>query len=152
MPVLVGDLRVRIEGVYNRVDARATEFAQRFDTCAFHDLGALLGSDAGTVLITTPPSSHYALIKACLLAGMNVVCEKPLALTRTDAIDVIALADDLHLTVQCCMSNRYRPDVALMKALVARGAIGVPQSLCLLMTCTSRCNAVCPTDTGLTWP
>ena len=99
------DSRVGITGAYDSVDARATEFAQRFDTCAYHDLGALLSSDADTVLITTPPSSHYALIKACPLAGMSVVCENPFALSRTDAIDAIALADDTWFR-RCTRSTR----------------------------------------------
>jgi predicted dehydrogenase len=129
LPALAQDPRVHIAGVYDSVDARAVELAERFSVPRFNDLDALLKSDADAVLITTPPTSHYKLIKGCLLAGKNVVCEKPFALAHADAIDVVKLADDLHLTIQCCMSNRHRPDLALMKDLVGRGAIGRPQSL-----------------------
>ena len=129
LPALALDPRVHIAGVYASVDVRTAELAERFSVPRFNDLDALLKSDANAVLITTPPTSHYNVIKSCLLAGKNVVCEKPLALAHADAIDVVKLADDLNLTIQCCMSNRHRPDVALMKDLVGRGAIDRPQSL-----------------------
>ena len=77
LPALARDPRVHIAGVYDSVDAKAEELAGRFNVPMFRDLDALLRSDADTVLITTPPRPHYALIKASLLAGKNVICESP---------------------------------------------------------------------------
>jgi len=90
---------------------------------------ALANNDCDFVDICLPTKLHKTNAIQVIEAGKALFCEKPLALAHADAIDVVKLADDLNLTIQCRMSNRHRPDVALMKDLVGRGAIDRPQSL-----------------------
>lgn len=43
---------------------------------------------ARVVAITTPNHSHYAIACACIDAGLDVVCEKPMAVTLAEAEDL----------------------------------------------------------------
>lgn len=44
------------------------------------------------VVIATPTSTHYPLVRQCLLAGKDVLCEKPLCLKVDEARELAALA------------------------------------------------------------
>ena len=45
------------------------------------------------VHICTPNYLHYQMSKDALLAGKHVVCEKPLAMNRQEAEELVELAD-----------------------------------------------------------
>ena len=46
------------------------------------------------VSIATPNSTHYEICKAALLAGLHVICEKPLFFTSEEVKEVKALAEE----------------------------------------------------------
>ncbi|MFY7695965.1 MAG: Gfo/Idh/MocA family protein, partial [Cyanobium sp.] len=54
------------------------------------------------VYIATPPFLHYAQVRAALEAGKHVICEKPLALTVTQADDLLQLA---RANDRLCIAN-----------------------------------------------
>src|ERR1700729_2930366 len=45
-------------------------------------------------VIATPNNSHFDLAKACLLAGRDVVVDKPFTLTMAQAEELVRLAKD----------------------------------------------------------
>jgi predicted dehydrogenase len=57
------------------------------------------------VVIVTPTDSHYAIAKAFLQAGINVICDKPLCLTLAEGRELKALADQGGLIV--CLTHNY---------------------------------------------
>ena len=76
------------------------------------------------VTVATPNSTHHAIAKAFLEAGINVLCEKPMTVTEAEA-------EDLVLTARAkgciCAVNYGYTGYALvrhMRAMVARGDIG----------------------------
>lgn len=73
-------------------------------TPAFTDSDQLWGrSDVEAVLVATPPQSHFALVKAALDSGKHVLCEKPLAMSQRQCLELNSLANSqgLTLTVDC---------------------------------------------------
>src|SRR5689334_6055004 len=63
-------------------DRRAAAAAAWPDARIYPDHGSLFASEAGKldfVDIATPPSDHAAVAHAAFDAGLNVLCEKPLA-------------------------------------------------------------------------
>jgi predicted dehydrogenase len=56
-------------------------------------------------VIVTPTDSHYAIAKAFLEAGINVICDKPLCLTVAEGRELKALADQGRLIV--CLTHNY---------------------------------------------
>ena len=76
------------------------------------------------VTVATPNSTHYAITKAFLEAGINVLCEKPMTVTVEEAEDIAATA---QRTGAICAVNYGYTGYALvrhMRAMVARGDLG----------------------------
>ncbi|MEY4872348.1 MAG: hypothetical protein RLZZ563_1678 [Pseudomonadota bacterium] len=76
------------------------------------------------VTVATPNSTHYAISKAFLEAGFNVLCEKPMTVTVDEAEDLVRTA---RAAGRICAVNYGYTGYALvrhMKAMVARGDIG----------------------------
>jgi predicted dehydrogenase len=86
--------------------------------------GDLGGAGADLAVICTPPRSHAALIAEALDAGMHVVCEKPLVTSGTGAETIERLSRTAGRRVFACYTNRFRPDVELLRALIRDGELG----------------------------
>ena len=58
--------------------------------------------DTDIVIVATPPSSHYELTCSALATGRHVLCEKPLAMDRTQARQMLAMAKKHNRLLGCC--------------------------------------------------
>ena len=81
----------RCEAVCSRQQATGEALAQQFGIPkVYTDYDAMLADpDIELVYIATPNSLHYAQTKAALLAGKNVLCEKPFVPTVAEADELI---------------------------------------------------------------
>lgn len=79
------------------------------DNVRLYGSAAALLEDGGVdaVVLDTPVATHVDLSRAALSAGKHVCCEKPLALTRSDASELFALAESLQLTLFTAFHRRY---------------------------------------------
>ncbi|MBI3300035.1 MAG: Gfo/Idh/MocA family oxidoreductase [Elusimicrobia bacterium] len=95
----------------------------------YPSIEALLSKEKGLDFadIATPPWLHAPLAKTCLEAGLNVLCEKPLAMTETE-LDSLALAAKTSGKTLFCVHNwKKAPLIAKLKELLDEGAIGEPR-------------------------
>ena len=76
------------------------------------------------VTVVTPNDSHYAVSKACLEAGIPVLCEKPLTLTLEESQDLVKLAKSKNIPFIVAYTYTGLPMVMLAKEIVKRGDIG----------------------------
>ena len=76
------------------------------------------------VTVATPNSSHFEITRAFLLAGFDVLCEKPLTTTTEEAEEIVRTARDQGriCAVNYCYSGY--PLVRQARAMVARGDLG----------------------------
>ncbi len=76
------------------------------------------------VSICTPNFLHYEVAKEFLLAGINVVCEKPLcfAVEEAEELEKLAKEKDLIFAVTYAYTGYVMPKV--MKEMIAEGKIG----------------------------
>jgi predicted dehydrogenase len=88
------------------------------------DLLAQPGLDA--VLIAISSSRHLEAIRAAATAGVDILCEKPIALTLADTRAAIGAADAAHVRLQVGFMRRWDPDYARARARLASGALGRP--------------------------
>lgn len=79
---------------------------------------------ASIVDIVTPTYTHADLACAALRAGLDVICEKPLALSSTDAQAVVDLANELGRHLYPAHVVRFFPQYVAAKTAVDSGAIG----------------------------
>jgi predicted dehydrogenase len=76
------------------------------------------------VVITTPNDTHFPIARAALENGIHVVCDKPLATSSRDALELERLAKQSGLMF--CVTYAYAayPMVKHMRAMVANGDLG----------------------------
>ena len=62
-----------------------------------------------------------------MAAGKHVICEKPLALTAKEGIDLVNLTDKTGLVNATCFNTRFYPMVHEARSLVKSDLIGAPR-------------------------
>ena len=92
---------------------------------SFSDATAMLDSGLiDLVVISTPPNSHYSWAKEALTRGLNVVLEKPMALTAEQCDELMELAAQKNLLLVVYQNRRFDADFVTMSRLISEGAIG----------------------------
>ena len=76
--------------------------------------------------VVTDPRSHDELVVSLLEAGLDVICEKPLALTIARGQRMVAAARRTGRTFATAENNRRDPMNRLARACLAGGLIGAP--------------------------
>ena len=96
------------------------------DAARFHDYKKMLAEqkDLDAVLVTVPNFLHAEVTIAALNRGLNVLCEKPMALSIDDANRMIAAAQKAGKILQVGQQMRYTPIYEKMAELVHGGQIG----------------------------
>lgn len=95
------------------------------DARGFSDASLMLESgDLDIVVISTPPNTHFRWAKDALLHDVDVVLEKPMALTAGECDELLALARDRQRLLVVYQNRRYDADFVTIRRLLASGAIG----------------------------
>lgn len=81
-------------------------------------------SKIDAVIIATPASTHYELVKQSLESGKHVLVEKPLALSVAEAQALVRLAQDQKRILMVGHTFLYNPAVRKMKEYIAKGTLG----------------------------
>ena len=76
------------------------------------------------VSIVTPNHVHYVQSAACLEAGLDVICDKPLTTNLADAVKLVQLAASKQRLLGVTFNYTGYPMVRHAKQLVADGLIG----------------------------
>jgi hypothetical protein len=84
---------------------------------AVADWRQLLGR-VDAVSIVTPTPLHHEIARACLLAGIHVLVEKPITTTVEEATDLIEVADRAHRVLQVGHLERFNEAVRATEGLV----------------------------------
>ncbi len=102
------------------------ELTQTFGVPVFGSLDEYLraGLAADVLTVATPNGSHAPLAVQALRAGLHVVIEKPLAIRRLDAEEIVHTALQTGRRVFGVMQNRYSPPAAWLKQVVEAGRLG----------------------------
>jgi predicted dehydrogenase len=91
----------------------------------FRSLEDLLeSSDVRLVVIATPNTSHYELARRCILAGRDVVVDKPFTLTSREARELDQMARDSGRLLSVYQNRRWDGDFLTVQGLIAGGALG----------------------------
>jgi predicted dehydrogenase len=76
------------------------------------------------VSVCTPNNTHYPIAKACIKAGFNVMCEKPMTLTVKEALDLEALVKKTGVVFGLMHNYTAYPMVKLAKDMIKKGDLG----------------------------
>jgi predicted dehydrogenase len=101
------------------------ELADELGATPYDDLGRLLETVQPDVLhICTPNAAHAEQTLLALEHGVHVVCEKPLAVSATEAAEMTEEAARRDLVAACCYHCRGYPLVQRMREKIESGALG----------------------------
>jgi predicted dehydrogenase len=81
------------------------------------------------VIVAVPHHLHYSISKEFLMAGVHVLCEKPLAETGSEVRDMIRLAEENNATISVNNTRRLFPSCMKVKEILSSGEIGAPRSI-----------------------
>jgi predicted dehydrogenase len=81
------------------------------------------------VSIVTPNALHFPFAKALLLAGFNLVCEKPMTLTVSEAEELEKLVAEKKLTFALTHTYTGYPMIRQMRDIIAKGLLGTIQRI-----------------------
>ena len=76
------------------------------------------------IVIATPTTAHYPMVKAALARGLHVFCEKPLTLRAGESDELAAIAAERGLHCQVGYHNRFVAAFGEAKRLLELDAIG----------------------------
>ena len=84
----------------------------------------LSGKPVEGVIICTPPNTHAEIATFFLENGVNVLCEKPLAVNSEQAALMVQKAQEKGRLIMMASKFRYVEDVIKTKAIVESGLLG----------------------------
>ncbi|RPD38730.1 Gfo/Idh/MocA family oxidoreductase [Chitinophaga barathri] len=76
------------------------------------------------IVVNTPNYTHYEYSKAALMAGKNVIVEKPFTVTSAEGEELIQLAASKKLLLSVYQNRRYDSDYKIVKKVVDDGLLG----------------------------
>ncbi len=106
------------------LELRKTIHSQYPGVFVWREFSELLESDVPALAIATPAQTHYQLAREALLAGKDVFVEKPMALSRAEAEELLKLATSKNRILMAGHLLLYQPAIRWLKNHIASGAIG----------------------------
>ena len=91
---------------------------------AFKSLQNLDHSNYDSVLILTPPASHFSLSRELLLKGKNVFVEKPMTLDPKQSKELLRIAEEKKTSLVCGYVYRHNPIFKKVKELIHKDIYG----------------------------
>ncbi|GLQ21299.1 hypothetical protein GCM10007854_22540 [Algimonas porphyrae] len=105
---------------------RASKSAADYGLKPYSDVTSMIANEAlDGILVLTPPQFHLPVIKVAMNAGLPVLCEKPLAASRSDAEAIRNIVLQTGRAFQFGASYRFLPAIREAREIVQSGALGV---------------------------
>lgn len=82
--------------------------------------------DVHAVIIATPNFLHAPIALAAIAHGKHVLCEKPIAMNRAEALSMAAAAERAGVRHMTAFTYRFVPAMRYLRDLVRRGDLGQP--------------------------
>jgi predicted dehydrogenase len=113
---------VRLVGVVDPETSRADEVAREFGCKAFGSVEQMLvtHSEVQAASVAVPTVKHLTVARALMVAGVDVLIEKPVASTIAEAAEIGSLAETHNRVVQVGHLERFNPAVRATLPLITK--------------------------------
>jgi len=136
---------LEVKAVADLVPELARKRAEEFRIPHVYTVDELLADpEIEIVLNLTAPSAHAPLNLRALQAGKHVYTEKPFALSREDADEVLALAEEKGLLVGCAPDTFLGAGIQTCIKLIDDGWIGKPYAASATIIMGNASNGMHP--------
>jgi len=117
--------KLRFTHAVSRDPAHVRDFTVQHGLNAVHALDAVLGDPSiDAIVLATPHSLHLEQIVAAARARKAVFCEKPLTLTKADALYAVEACREAGIVLGVGTDKRFFPAMDALARLVAAGELG----------------------------
>lgn len=131
----VAGVRIRAIADADLTRAESVAKATGADVATINPMAIINDPAIDAILIASPDHTHRDLTLACIAAGKPVLCEKPLAPTARECLDVISAEAALgRRLVQVGYMRRFDPAYVEIKKKLVSGELGSP----ILFHCIHR--------------
>ncbi len=96
---------------------RAREIAAKHNAAAYSDYRELMGR-VDAVSIVVPTNLHHAIARDFLLAGVDVLVEKPITVTLEEADELVAAAKDKNRILQVGHLERFNGAIVALNGIL----------------------------------
>jgi UDP-N-acetyl-2-amino-2-deoxyglucuronate dehydrogenase len=111
--------------VADEILSRAENFQNEFKAEPYTDYHDLLArDDIDVVNVCVPSGLHKQVVFDVVAAGKHVIVEKPIALSTSDANEMIQVAEDAGVKLCVILQNRYNAPMQEIYDAVKSGKIG----------------------------
>lgn len=113
---------IRLVAVYSRSEEKGKALAGDYGASkVYTDMDAFLqDEEVNFIYIATPNLLHYEQTKRALLAGKNVICEKPFCTKVQQAAELVELAREKHLFLVDAVPTAFLPNFEILKAVLPK--------------------------------
>ena len=97
---------------------------------SYEDVAAMVAAESArddgieAVSIVTPNNVHFPVAKACLDAGIHVICDKPITVTAAEADELIALAKAQNRILAVTYNYSGYPMIRQAREMIDAGELG----------------------------
>jgi len=116
------DLIVACDVVESKAFKLARKFGFKEHVTSYEE--AIDRDDVHIVSVATPPKYHAEIAIYALKRGKHVLCEKPMATSLSDALNMVKIAKENNLKLCVDYQNRFLPAYQEAKRIVKKGCIG----------------------------
>ncbi len=119
---------IRLAAICDIDPERLTETAARIPgVAAYRTTQDLFAAEPYDIVsVCTPAYTHAPIVEAALIAGANVLCEKPLTTDASSAYALVRLANERERLLMPGFCHRFHPPILFAKDLVDNDDIGRP--------------------------
>ena len=119
-------LHGQLVAVADIVVEKANAFGKQWNATSFHSLEALLNASLAidVLVVCTPNGWHAQHSIAALNKGLHVLCEKPMAISALDCLDMIEAAKKNGVQLFVVKQNRFNPPVQAVKQALDANKLG----------------------------
>lgn len=122
-PIVRGVPGLELACIVQRHGSRAQEIYP--DVRIARSLEELLADETIRLcVVTTPNQTHLDLARRCLLAGRDVVVDKPFTTTVAEAVELVRVAKQQKRLLTVYQNRRWDGDYQTVTKLVQSGAVG----------------------------
>jgi predicted dehydrogenase len=125
LPALAKLRGVEVVALCDNDGPKASAIAERFGVShVFTDIEDLLELEMDAVVIATPNHLHEPHVLSALRAGVNVLCERPVALTSRGVERILTASERSGRKIVVGTNHRFRSDVQQLARFLEGGELG----------------------------
>jgi predicted dehydrogenase len=112
-------------GLFSDNQETASSLSKVFGCRNFNTASEMLEiEDVDSVIVCTPPNSHFQYVKLALEAKKHVLVEKPFTQNSEQSSVLLELAKNAETIVRCGFNHRFHPALLKLKEIIHIGELG----------------------------